>query len=78
MPRYFFDIFDGELRRDPDGSECASPKAVCQEAMHTLPIFAQDRIPTDGDKQAYTVLVRNEHNITVYTATLTFPGLWLG
>nr|WP_325170011.1 hypothetical protein [Methylobacterium sp. C25] len=46
--------------------------------METLPQVARDEIPKDGDQQAYTVLVRNEHNVTVYTATLMFSGLWVG
>ncbi|MBB3903984.1 hypothetical protein GGR33_003498 [Methylobacterium brachythecii] len=45
--------------------------------MHSLPEIARDEIPKDGDQQAYTVLVRDEHNLTVYTATLTFAGLWV-
>ncbi|WP_435404745.1 DUF6894 family protein, partial [Methylobacterium longum] len=38
VARYYFDIHDGEaLRRDPEGSECDSPEAVRDEAMHALP-----------------------------------------
>ena len=77
MALYFFDIFDGEMRLDREGSVCSSPEAVCQEAMHALPAFAKDRVPADGDKQEYTVLVRDENNVTVYTATLTLPEMWL-
>ena len=79
MTRYYFDIHDGQaLIRDTQGSECIDDDAVRQEAMGTLPVIARDVIPTDGDKQAFTVLVRDENNMTVYTATLTFAGLWLG
>ena len=78
MARYYFDIHDGHaLRRDPEGSECADPGAIKDEAMSTLPAIARDVIPTDGDKQAFMVLVRDENNVTVYTATLTFAGLWV-
>lgn len=79
MARYYFDIHDGRaLRRDTEGSECAGPDAIRDEAMDVLPAVARDVIPTDGDKQAFTVLVRDENNVTVYTATLTFAGLWVG
>ena len=79
MARYYFDIHDGQaLIRDTEGSECIDGDAVRQEAMGTLPAIARDVIPTDGDKQAFTVSVRNEDNIKVYTATLTFAGLWMG
>ena len=34
-------------------------------------------IPSDGDNQAFMVLVRDEGGVIVYTATLTFAGLRL-
>jgi hypothetical protein len=77
LPRYFFDFYDGEIRRDPEGSEYADLEGIRHEAMRALPEYAKDRIPMEGDKQAYTVRVRNESNVTVYTATLTFAGFWL-
>lgn len=78
MARYFFDIHDGQvLRRDAIGTECQGGEAVRREAMHTLPEIAKSTIPTDGDRQAFTVSVRNDANVTVYTATLTFAGLWM-
>jgi len=45
--------------------------------MNALPQMAKDVIPKDGDRQAFTVLVRDEKDVTVYTATLTFAALWL-
>ncbi|MDB5644402.1 hypothetical protein [Methylobacterium sp.] len=78
MARYFFDFYDGEMRRDTEGTECAGPEEVRREAMHTLPAIAKQMIPAGSDAQAFLLLVRNEANVTVYTATLTFAGLWLG
>ncbi|MCE4226766.1 hypothetical protein HCU64_23780 [Methylobacterium sp. C25] len=79
MARYYFDIHDGHsLIRDDVGDECADAKVIRRLAMETLPQIARDEIPKDGDQQAYTVVVRNESNVTVYTATLAFAGLWLG
>jgi len=46
--------------------------------MRALPEIARERVYKDGDEQAYTVVVRNERNLTVYTATLTFTGFWIG
>jgi hypothetical protein len=79
VPRYFFDIHDGSaLMRDAVGSEWGCDDQIRREAMRTLPAIARDMIPKDGDRQAFTVLVRDENNLTVYTATLTFAGLWMG
>lgn len=64
--------------RDPIGHECASYEDIRHEAMKALPEIAKGAIPQNGDKQAFTVSVRNESNLTVYTATLTFAGIWLG
>ncbi|GJD96105.1 DUF6894 family protein [Methylobacterium iners] len=78
MARYFFDVHNSTLMRDTEGSECAGFEEIRREAMLMLPAFAKDKIPKDGDRQAFTMLVRNEAHVTVYTATLTFAGLWLG
>ncbi len=79
MPRYFFDIHDGtKFARDALGAECDGREDVRFQAMHALPSIARDEIPRDGDRQAFSVLVRNENDVTVYTATLTFAGLWIG
>ena len=79
MPRYFFDMHTGStFARDAIGSECEGMKGIRHEAMRSLPAIVRDEIPKDGDKQAFTVLVRDSGNQTVYTATLTFAGLWIG
>lgn len=79
MPRYFFDIHAGsKFSRDANGMECDGMGAIRHQAMRALPSIARDEIPKDGDRQAFTVLVRDLNDITVYTATLTFAGLWIG
>ncbi|GJD66325.1 DUF6894 family protein [Methylobacterium frigidaeris] len=79
MARYYFDIHDGQwLTRDDVGFDCDGQEAIRTEAMQVLPAIARDGVPKDGNRQAFTVLVRNEDNLTVYTATMTFAGLWLG
>ncbi|WP_233385091.1 DUF6894 family protein [Methylobacterium sp. C25] len=77
MSRYCFDIHDDHsLIRDDVGDECADAKVIRQMAMETLPQIARDEIPKDGDQQAYTVLVRNERNLTLYSgATVLIGGL---
>ena len=79
MPRFFFDIHNGpSFSRDAIGSECNGHEGVRSEAMRALPSIARDEIPKDGDRQAFAVLVRDENDLTVYSATLTFAGLWIG
>ncbi|WP_144767433.1 DUF6894 family protein [Methylobacterium dankookense] len=77
MPRYFFDIHDGRFQRDEEGTVCADFDAARREAMITLPEISRWAIPCDGDKQAFTVLIRDEAGGVIYTATLTFAGLRL-
>ena len=78
MARYFFDFYVGEIHRDTVGTECEGYADIRTEAMKTLPALAMEWVHKDGNEQAYTVLVRNQRNLTVYTATLTFAGVWLG
>lgn len=77
MPRYFFDIHDGGPTRDDVGTECDNLDAVRAQALRTLPDIAREDIPKDGDRRAFTVLVTDEDGHSVYSATLTYTGLWL-
>jgi len=78
LARYFFDFFDGVIVRDNLGTLCNGYEEVRFQAMNTLPEIAKELVPKDGDTQSYSILVRNELNLTVYTATLSFSGKWFG
>lgn len=79
MTHYFFDTFvNGARIKDNLGVDCSTREQVRCEAMTALPALAKDEIPSEGDRQAFTVLVRDEAGRSVYSATLTFAGLWLG
>ncbi len=75
MPRFYFDIHDGEWSRDDVGTECRDVEAACREAKQALPEIALDQAPRDGDRRAITVLVSDEDRQPVYSATLTYAGL---
>jgi len=78
MARFFFDIFaNGERTPDDEGMEFADLEQVRREALRTLPAVAKDEAAKDGDRQAYTVFVTDEVGKGVYTATMTYAGLWL-
>ena len=76
MPRYYFDIHSDDVARDNHGVEMPDAAAARLEAISALPEIAADEIPKDGDRQLYAVVVRDEQGHTIYTATLTFSGLW--
>lgn len=78
MARYYFHVHqNGQLYKDSEGTEFASVDMVRTEAMEALPDIAKDEVPRDGDRQAFAVLVTDENGKPVYSATLTFAGLWL-
>jgi hypothetical protein len=78
MACYYFDIYDPDLVHDDVGVECADLEAVRLQAKRTLPEIARDLLPKDGDHHFISVVVRDEWNQTVYTATLAFSGLIVG
>lgn len=77
MPRYFFSTFDGSAHPDLEGADLPNDAAVRREAMFALPDIARDAIPKDGDKQGYMILVTDEEGTPVYSATLSYSGVWL-
>ena len=78
MPRYFFDIQDGRKPyHDETGVEFSDLEAVRHQAMRVLPEIAKDEVPTDGDRQTFTVMVTDEDGKPIYSAALNFTGMWL-
>ena len=74
MARYFFDIHDGGFFVDDVGVDCSTFDDVRMEAKKTLPAMAKDLLPDEGDQHTIRVIVRDESDVVVYTATLIFSG----
>lgn len=77
MARYFFDVDDGTMQRDEEGTGCASSEEARAQTMKFLPDLARQHAFDGGDRHTYTVLVSDEHHHPVYSATLSLVGLWL-
>ena len=74
MPRYFFEIDDGELHTtDEEGLELPDLKAARDEALGVLPEIAQG-MPPEGDRQDLTAVVRDESERKVVIATLALKA----
>ncbi|MFC0408776.1 DUF6894 family protein [Roseomonas elaeocarpi] len=77
MPKFFFDIHDGEhYRRDQEGSELTDGEAARREALAVLPDIARDRSPGDN-RRDFIVDVRDETDRLVFTATLSLMARWI-
>jgi hypothetical protein len=71
MPRFFFDIHDGEaFTPDRQGVELDDLAAAKEEAKRTLPEIAKDEMP-DGDRGDFTVDVKNGAGQIVWRVTLS-------
>lgn len=77
MPRYFFDIHDGRTERDNAGTEYAGPAEAALHAKRLLPEIAVHEVPADGERHVMTVLVTDDEGHPVYSAALTYVGIWL-
>ncbi len=76
MPLYFFDTDNGDHHhRDDDGLELADDAAARAMAQETLPDMAHDALP-DGERRAFTVLVRAYDRTLLYSVSLTMAGQW--
>lgn len=77
MPRYFFDIHDGD-RFTPDytGSELESFQAAKAEAKKTLPDIVKGEMP-DGDRRDFVVVVKDEVGHELLRVTLSLAVEYL-
>jgi C4-type Zn-finger protein len=71
VPRYFFEIHDGEhFTSDYVGIELDGLEAAKAEAKKALPDIAKDKMP-DGDRRDFTVIVKDEVGHEVLRAKLS-------
>jgi hypothetical protein len=80
MPRYFFDINDGDrFTPDYEGIELESIKAAKDAAKKTLPDIVNDEL-SDGDRRVFVVLVKDEvgHELLRVTLSLAVETLSQG
>jgi len=70
MPRFFFDIHDGEtFTPDREGLDRDGLEAAKEEAKKALPDIVKDEMP-DGDRRDFTVDVKDAAGQTVWRVTL--------
>jgi len=71
MPRFFFDIHDGEkFTPDREGLDLESLGAAKAEAKKTLSEIVKDEMP-DGDRRDFTVDVKDAAGQIVWRVTLS-------
>jgi hypothetical protein len=78
MPRFYFDVFDGEATT-PDivGIDVEDDLERIRElAIDALPDIARERLP-NGDRAEFTVTVRDEHGSDIFRATLSLRSEWI-
>ncbi|MEQ1956254.1 DUF6894 family protein [Mesorhizobium yinganensis] len=77
MPRYYFDVFDGDgITRDEVGIESATQDAAADEAVAAIPDIVHDELPGPPQRN-FWVKVRDEAGEYVFIADLKFKADWL-
>ncbi|MGF9764444.1 hypothetical protein AAII07_56045 [Microvirga sp. 0TCS3.31] len=71
MPRFYFDVRDGEsFAHDEEGMEFDNLDAAEREAATSAAEIGRDRLPK-GDAREITIEVRNEYRQPVLTVTVS-------
>jgi len=77
VPRFFFDIDDGEERStDLNGVELPDLAEARKNAIAILPDLAREELP-DGDRRVFVCQARDESGKVVF-ATLSLVAEWVG
>ena len=77
MPRYYFDIHDGDcLTQDETGLELDSLQAAQDEAVAVLPCIALERM-LGRNHWEIAAVIRDAGGCAVFRATLTFDCAFL-
>ncbi|MDB5528104.1 MAG: hypothetical protein JWR51_1207 [Devosia sp.] len=73
MPRYYFDIREGqETVTDDEGTELVDLTMARLEAANTITELANDHIPGDGPQHYISIIVRDETGAAVIKMDLAF------
>jgi hypothetical protein len=73
MPRYYFDVCDGDgLTQDDDGLLLDSPDSARSEGLAALMEIARDMRPTRN--MAISITVRTTEQVAVFVGTLTLTA----
>lgn len=76
MPRYFFDVEDGERTVDEEGMELEGHRAAAAAAMKTLLDIGRFEVVIRDERQL-TVIVRDESGKPVYRTEMAIKADWL-
>lgn len=75
MPRFYFHVQrNGELTRDPDGTELADRHHAHREAIRTLAEMAAEEIPLDGSLRLTIAVADESEQILFRTRVAYEPG----
>ncbi|MCE4225266.1 hypothetical protein HCU64_16040 [Methylobacterium sp. C25] len=76
MPRYYFEIHDGDWGEvDTEGADHPTEKHAGEEAIGTLTHLAKDKLPS-RDERDFTADVRDESGRLIVHGKLSFRGVW--
>ncbi|MDX7953819.1 hypothetical protein P7D22_21890 [Lichenihabitans sp. Uapishka_5] len=67
----------GMMQRDEEGTEFADLEHVRKAAMRLISDVARDAIYEKGDDRSFVVVVTDENRSSIYSATLTYTGIWM-
>lgn len=77
MPRYFFDVLDGDRHtRDDEGLVLVDRESARREAIASLIDIARDELP-DGDRRSFVVRVREGSARYLLAAKLAVDADWI-
>ncbi|MFD6316932.1 DUF6894 family protein [Methylorubrum thiocyanatum] len=76
MPRYFFDVEDGDRTVDEVGMELEGARVAAFEAMKTLLDVGRFEVVIKNERRL-TVIVRDESGKSIYRTGMAIEADWL-
>ena len=77
MPRYFFDVHDGDMKRDNDGIQCSDLGEVEKHAKNLHGRAIARGMQSSEGRLECRVFVRNSDDAIIYMCTFSYSGAWI-
>ena len=77
MPRYYFDVHNGDMVRDTEGMEFSNRDEVRRRASNLLLSLIDDIMQMGNEKLDCRIFVRDQSDEIIYMGTFTYSGSWI-
>jgi hypothetical protein len=77
VPRYYFDVQNGDMVCDDRGTECPDLNGVKRHTKELIASLIWNIIQSHRDQLVCRILVRDQNGNVIYMSAVSYNGAWV-